>query len=98
MERAKQVFVDVNSVVSGWRANLETMQIHVGDLAKLFRTIASFEFEGLNEEHRGRLKSLLNEADPDWACESIGETVKQILGDSKQMKTMLLELRDQLGH
>lgn len=92
--KAGEVFKDVNSMVSGWRANLETMQIHVGDLSDLMKLIQGLP---VGDEAKDSLKAAINDADPDWACESMGETVKQILTDSKKIKGLLLELREELG-
>ena len=92
--RTKEVFRSINSMVSAWRANLETMQIHVGDLNEFVGKVTSFELE---DEAQGRMKAAVQEADPDWAFESMGETVKQILGDSKKIKGMLLELREEIA-
>jgi len=89
-DKAMGVFTDVNSMVSAWRANLETMQIHVGDLGDLFKSIG--EMDGVTDE----IGDAIKDADPDWACESMGDTVKQILGDSKKIKNLLLELRKSL--
>jgi chromosome segregation ATPase len=88
--KAKEVFANLNSMVSGWRANLEAMQIHVGDMTSLFKDLTGSG--GLDEE----AAAAVEEADPEWACESMEETVKQILDDSKKIKNMLLELRDQI--
>ena len=89
-DKAMGVFTDVNSMVSAWRANLETMQLHVGDLGDLFKGIGVMD--GVTDE----IKDAIKDADPDWACESMGDTVKQILGDSKKIKNLLLELRKSL--
>ena len=53
--------------------------------------------EHIKHDHECRKGRILHaEADPEWACESMDETVKQILDDAKKIKTMLLELRDRI--
>lgn len=87
-EKVRDAFESINGMVSGWRANLETMQIHVGDLTGLIGRISGMPLGA-------EAKSAIDESDPQWACESMGETVKQILGDSKRIKSLLIGLRDE---
>lgn len=95
-EKARKVFDELNSMVSGWRTELETMQIHIGDLNEL---VAEFEstIEGeITKDSSKKIRTTMDELDPEWAIETMGETVKQILGDSKRIKSMLMELRREL--
>ena len=93
-DKTKEVFKSINSMVSAWRANLETMQIHVGDLSSFYDTVSGIDLDG---DAKDKMKKAVTETDPDWAFESMGETVKQILGDSKKIKGMLLELREEIA-
>ena len=92
----REAFDTLNSMVSGWRANLEAVQIHVGDLTELFDKIGATLDATVSETARAELQNEIDDVDPEWACESLTETVEQILGDSKRIKTILLDVRDQL--
>jgi DNA repair exonuclease SbcCD ATPase subunit len=94
LQKTRLAFDQINNMVSAWQANLETSQIHLEDLKTLFSEIAKHDFSPVDNAEN--LNQQISDADPDWACESMTDTVKQILKDSKEIKNKLVNLRDGL--
>lgn len=93
LDQVKNLYSDMNDVVSQWRLDLEMLDSSISDLQRVFVAYVKIDVSKLIAPDKARLEKVLKDYDPKIIFEDIGNSLDASQNSLMEIKEKLKDLR-----